>query len=115
MSIICWNLIIAGGVMFLRTGGVGDLSVPANRVTCVGAVINIVAGIAMLKGCNWGRLLYAIGKGILGVIVAATSFVSEATIASWLIFLIVVCVLFSSNSADFFRGRDAGAGVSPQF
>ena len=71
-------------------------------LTYLGLSLSIVAGFAMLKGKNWGRLLYTIW-GIIGLAVGmATAPAKVAMIPGAIFFVIVVVFLFLPKANAYF-------------
>jgi len=73
--------------------------------------VNIVSGIAMLKGFKWGRLLYIGGSGL---IIAHSIFVGKFlrfSVPSVFIYLVFVLVLLMPTTSRFFNRSQANSRV----
>jgi len=79
------------------------LPVPVQyAMSYVGLLVSIVSGLAMLKGKNWARLLYAIWGSAGFVIGIATSPMKVAMIPGFAVFLVIVFFLFRPKATAFF-------------
>jgi hypothetical protein len=79
----------------------------------VGSAISIVAGIFMLRGRNWARLLYVIASGLGLIIGFATSPVKTALIPGTLMFAVVCFFLFRPKANEYFRAPAVPVPTSP--
>ena len=71
-------------------------------ITYIGSAIMLVSGIAMLKGCNWARLLYVIWS-VIGFLVGIVTSPMKATLILGLVsFLIIVFFLFRPKANAYF-------------
>ncbi len=79
------------------------LSIPVQHaISYFGLTITIVCGIGMLKGKNWGRLLYVIW-GVIGFVIGiATAPMKAAMIPGFIIFAVIVFFLFRPKASAFF-------------
>lgn len=89
--------------MVIKMMAENPMPIPLQYVfTYLGLSISIVAGFAMLKGKNWGRLLYTVW-GIIGFAVGmATSPAKVAIIPGAILFVIVVVFLFLPKANAYF-------------
>ncbi len=89
--------------MVIKMMAENPMPIPLQYVfTYLGLSISIVAGFAMLKGKNWGRLLYTVW-GIIGFAVGmATSPMRIAMIPGMILFVIVVVFLFLPKANAYF-------------
>ena len=88
---------------------------PMGPITCImmfaGPLVVIISGIAMLKGQNWGRLLYAIWTPVAVLIGLVTSGIS-GIILPVVIYLVVVFFLFRPNVNQYFGSSEAEDAVA---
>jgi len=68
----------------------------------VDLLVLIISGVAMLKGLNWGRLLYVVWTAAEFVINVVTSPMKIAMIPGFLLYLVVVFFLFRPKANQFF-------------
>lgn len=76
-------------------------------ISYVGLSLTIIAGIAMLKGCNWGRLLYVIWSGCGMVFGFATSPLKGAMIPGMVVYLLFCFLLYRPVATAYFRPAEA--------
>lgn len=68
-------------------------------------MINLTAGIAMLKGRSWGRFLYVVA-GVIGFAIAfATSPAKALVIPGAVVFVVIVVFLFLPTANAYFSRR----------
>ncbi|MFH0791334.1 MAG: hypothetical protein V2A64_06865 [Candidatus Omnitrophota bacterium] len=72
-------------------------------ITSVIGVLLLVSGIAMLKGFNWGRLLYLWGYGISVLFNIITRGPSLIVLPSIVIYVIFLIFLTRPTAAEFFK------------
>jgi hypothetical protein len=70
-------------------------------------LIMIVSGFAMLKGFNWGRLLYVASTSISFLIGLATSPVRAGMIPGIVFFIVVAFFLFRPKASAYFSPAKA--------
>jgi hypothetical protein len=115
ITVISWILIVMGGISLITTSLIINnpmavdlmrkslLPVPVQfAMMFVVLLINITSSIAMLKGQNWGRLLYVTANIISFAITAITSPMKMMLIPSFILFLIVAFFLFRPKANEFF-------------
>ena len=68
-----------------------------------GFLVTILSGMAMLRGHNWGRLLYVVWSVIGSLIGFATSPMKPAMIPGIVVFLIFAFFLFRPTANEYFR------------
>jgi len=68
-----------------------------------GLAMTLVSGISILKGMNWGRVLYTTWTAIGSVVSFLTVPTRAALVPGILIFLVVVFFLFSEKANHFFK------------
>ena len=123
VTVIAWILIVMGVIALvsstvmlsmLSNPQVKDLMaqnpvpIPVQfAVTYAGLLVMIVSGIAMLKGQNWGRLLYVIWSLIGFLIGVATSPMKLMMIPGGLFFAVVVFFLFRPKANQYFLATEA--------
>jgi hypothetical protein len=81
---------------------------------CVGLVISIVAGISMLRGKAWARLLYVAWSSIGFVTSLATSPVKLPLLPGIVVFGVMVFFLYRPRANEFFSSTLAthdGKGI----
>jgi hypothetical protein len=123
VTVIAWLLIVLGGISILTTTAainnpavlevMGRSPLPIGvqfAMTYAGLVIMIVCGVAMLKGRNWGRLLYVIWTGAGFVIGIFTSPVKGAMIPGLVVFIIACFFLFRPKANQYFAAPDPPGG-----
>jgi hypothetical protein len=71
----------------------------------IGILITIIAGIAMLKGYNWARLLYVVWKVIAFIWAIITFRVKLLMIPDLVIFLFITFFLFRPKVNEFFSQK----------
>ena len=76
-----------------------------------GLLVTIISGVAMLKGLNWGRLLYVIWSAVGFVISTITSPIKIAIIPGFLLYLVIVFFLFRPKANQFFAATDTQNGA----
>jgi succinate-acetate transporter protein len=115
VSIIAWILIVTAGLALITTTlminnpkvqelmGKSPIPVPLQyAMTYVGLAATIIAAVGMLKGCNWGRLLYVIYGAFGSLIGLITSPMKAAMIPSIVIFLLFIFLLFRPKANQYF-------------
>ncbi len=75
-----------------------------------GFLVTTLSGIVMLRGHNWGRLLYVVWSVIGSLIGLVTSPMKPAMIPGLIVFLILAFFLFRPTANEYFRG-DPSAGA----
>ncbi|MDD2708276.1 MAG: hypothetical protein PHV34_09725 [Verrucomicrobiae bacterium] len=71
-----------------------------------GMTLILVSGIAMLKGRNWGRLLYVIWSAFGFLIGVMTSPIKTALIPGTIIYLVIVFFLFCPKANRYFSLKE---------
>jgi hypothetical protein len=71
----------------------------------VGLVVTITSGFAMLRGHNWGRLLYVIWSGVGFVIGLAFFTMKMGMIPGIVFYVVIVLFLFRPKANQFFAGN----------
>lgn len=72
-------------------------------ITSISGILFLASGIAMLKGFNWGRLLYLWGVGIMVLFNIITRGFSPLVIPSIIIYIIFFIFLTRSAVSEFFK------------
>ena len=117
VTVIAWLLIVLGAVKLPWTltfrydptikelmARNSSLPIPVQYFDLyVSLLMAIVSGIAMLKGQNWGRLLYVIGSLIGLLLLFATSPMRPILILAPVPTLIIVFFLFRPDANRYFR------------
>ncbi len=78
-------------------------------IAYVGLILTITAAIAMLKGYNWGRLLYVVWHGCSILFSFATSPLKGAIIPGMLVYLLFSFLLYRPVATAYFRPEEATA------
>jgi len=117
VTVIAWLLIVLGALSILTTTTainnpavlevLGKSPLPVGvqfAMTYAGLAVMIVSGVAMLKGRNWGRLLYVIWTGVSIVIGVFTSPIKAAMIPGVVVFIIACFFLFRPRANEYFAG-----------
>ncbi len=119
ITVIAWILIVMGVIALIASSislnnpmtkdimGRSPIPIPVQYVMMyAGLLVQLVSGIAMLKGQNWARFLYVIWS-IIGLVVGfATSPMKTAIIPSVVIFLIIAFFLFRPAANEYFSGAE---------
>jgi len=124
VTVIAWILIAVGGLHLLNAIGMG-ITEPSFRMSVIPVSallwisirgsIGVVSGIAILKGLNWGRLLYLCYMPIWIIILTSGSIyvwtqvrhlplINIITVAFYITALVF---LTRPNASAFFRSRDS--------
>lgn len=120
LSILGWFIIVASAIslvsmpLSLRNPAAVDAlhqaALPIGvllAISIVSGLLNIAAGIGILKGLAWGRILYIV-VGVTGIVISLVSFPSKAAVIPGLILLAVfVFILFRPRANAYFQ-REAG-------
>lgn len=115
VTVIAWFLIIAGCISLVMTAAMTNnpqtqefmskslLPIAVQyALNYAGALVSLVCGIAMLKGLNWGRVLYVVWS-ILGFVVAfATSPMKMILLPSAVLVLVIIILLFRPKANEYF-------------
>jgi hypothetical protein len=118
VSVVAWILVVTSGIsLFASTLALNNpmgrelmaynlLPIPVQfALLYAGILFTVVAGIAMLKGMNWGRFLYVIWS-IVGFLVGfTTSPLKAAMIPSLVVFGIFTFFLFRPKAEAYFSGK----------
>ena len=81
-------------------------------ITMVAGMVTLVSGIAMLRGRNWGRMLYVILIPASYAVVLPTYGFSSAQVPGLLFYAVIVVFLTRPAASAFFKGS-APAGPLP--
>jgi len=124
VSVIAWFLIVTSGISFVTS--TVSLNNPMARelmaksplpialqfmMLYVELAINIVSGIAMLKGQNWARFLYVGWSAIGFVIGILTSPMKTAMIPGLVILAIITFFLFRPKANEYFSPMETANSV----
>ena len=118
VTVIAWILIVVSGIaliinlVMLRNPAVTELMakdpmpIPLQYgLTYLGLFVGMGAGFAMLKGKNWGRLLYAVW-GVIGFVIGFfTNPMKVAMIPGVIFFLIIATFLFLPKANKYFSHK----------
>jgi hypothetical protein len=124
ITVVAWILILMGGISLISTTLTIDtvMNNPAARelmsksaipvqvqyaMTYVVLLVMLVAGVAILKGQNWGRWLYVIGTALGFLIGIMTSPLKEAMIPGFVVFVVVTFFLFRPNANKYFSDQES--------
>lgn len=114
VTVIAWIIIVAGGLSFVSILAytisevqwaleAADISVAIDILwRIVSGVIGVVSGIAILKGLNWGRLLYLCFVPISIVIGWILYGFRPTDILTVIIYIVVLVFLTSPAASAFF-------------
>lgn len=120
INVIAWFLIVTSGISLIAS--TMSLSNPMTKelmaksllpvslqlvMLYVGLLIAIVAGIAMLKGQNWARLIYVASSAIGFVIGIFTSPMKAAMIPGIVVLAVITFFLFRPNANEYFSPKEA--------
>ncbi|MGA7965699.1 MAG: hypothetical protein WCB49_07415 [Gammaproteobacteria bacterium] len=118
VTVIAWILIVISGIaliinlVMLANPALTELMaknpmpIPLQyAITFLGLLISMGAGFAMLKGKNWGRLLYT-AWGVIGFVVGfSTSPMKVAMIPGVIFFLVIATFLFLPKANKYFSHK----------
>lgn len=130
ITVIAWILILWGGIslitmtLVINNGMIDRVMVdnPAARelmnkslipipvqyaVAYTDFLIRLVAGVAMLKGQNWGRWLYVVGAAAGFLIGIITSPLKVAMIPGFVVFVVVTIFLFRPKANQYFADQES--------
>jgi len=118
ITLIAWYLIIAsifGMIMLLvslhnptmqASLKQSSMPIPVQLIwICIAALINLICGIAFLKGKNWARFIYLI-FGSLGFAISLLTMHSSMRLAALpgiVVFIMLICFLFTAKANAFFK------------
>ena len=115
VTVIAWILIVGTGITLISTTAMinnpmmldlmskSPIPIPIQyAITYIGSAIMLVSGIAMLKGCNWARLLFVIWSAINFLVGIVTSPMKATLILGLVSFLIIVFFLFRPKANAYF-------------
>jgi len=117
VAVIGWILILLGGLsvmMSLLTIMSGFQPLKPGGMTIlgfwslVGAAIIVVSGIAILKGLNWGRLLYLVFMPVSIVLQGLLLGFTPAHIFGLILYIVILVFLVSPAASTFFTSRNSG-------
>jgi hypothetical protein len=124
VTVVAWILIVVGisslVAMTLTLNNPATLDLMSRSLLPIslqyvlayaGFLVTIVSGIVMLKGRNWGRLLYVVWSAIGSLIGLATSPLKLAMIPGIVVFLIFTFFLFRPSANAYFQA-DPSASAS---
>jgi hypothetical protein len=113
LTIICWLIIIIGTVSIvtlprkadtISTGFVVGTNV-VHGIILASAVTNVVSGVSMLRGYNWGRLFFVIAKIILTVTFLVVLRDKAEILWGSLFLFVVVAALFRPAVTNYFASK----------
>jgi hypothetical protein len=117
VTVIAWILIITGGlaiivIPFALNSPMTKEIMNRSRLPIsvqyfqayAGLLVTFVSGIAILKGRNWGRLLYVLWSIIGFVITLVTMPIKLALVPGILFFIVVAFFLYRPKATEYFRG-----------
>ena len=118
VTVIAWILIVSGGFNLVMTAvGMGNpltneflskspLPISAQyAMAFISLAITLGAGIAMLKGQNWGRLTYVISCPIFFIVGVVTSPIKAMLIPGFILFLVAAFFLFRPKATEYFAAE----------
>jgi hypothetical protein len=124
ITVISWILVVLGAISLITTTAAlnnpmakelmarSPIPTPVQYVMLyTGLLVTIISGVAMLKGLNWGRLLYVIWSAVGFVISTITSPIKIAIIPGLLLYLVIVFFLFRPKANQFFAATDTQNGA----
>lgn len=77
-------------------------------VSSIFSLLFLVSGIAILKGVNWGRLLYLIGVGIMILFNLISQGFSPLSSPGIIIYITFFIFLTRPAAIEFFKGQNSG-------
>ena len=124
ITVIAWVLILMGGISLVTTTLMIDtvMTNPAARellskslipvpvqyaMTYITLLVTLVTGVAILKGQNWGRWVYAAGTALGFLIGIITSPLKSAMIPGFLVFVVVAIFLFRPKANKYFSDQES--------
>lgn len=121
ITVVAWFLIVMGVISLAITSLMLNnpqvlelmrknlLPIPVQyAMTYTGLAVILVSGVAMLKGHNWGRMLYVIWTSIGFVIGVAASPAKASMIPGLAVFLVIVYFLFRPSANAYFSPAEPG-------
>ncbi len=115
VTIISWILVAVGGIslitstLMLKNAAARELMAHSPMplsvqyaMLYVGLLVTITSGLAMLKGQNWGRLLYVVWGAFGSLISVTTSPMKTAMIPGFVVYLVIVFFLFRPRANQYF-------------
>lgn len=120
ITIICWFLIITGGlgvlgaIMFMTSNdpkllaAMAQSPIPIPIQYCMllgGTIATVASGVGMLLGKNWARLLYVIWCGIGLVIGLITSPDKMNMIPGGALYMVIAFLLFQPKANEYFTQK----------
>ena len=116
VTVIAWILIVQGGAALIasivmtndpmahRLMARSPIPIPVQyAIAYCWTLVTVVSGAAMLKGCNWARLLYVVGD-IAGCVFAfATSPIKASVILSIVGLSVIAFFLFRPKANQYFN------------
>ena len=115
ITVISWILIVTGSITLITTAAtlnnpvvkelMGRNPIPISIQYAMlygGLLVTIISGFAMLRGHNWGRLLYVIWSAVGSVIGLATTPMKMAILPGLVFYVVIVFFLFRPKANQFF-------------
>jgi hypothetical protein len=125
IAVIAWILIVVAGISLITTTftlnnpTVKELMsrsvIPVQLQFAMmysGLLVQVVSGIALLKGKNWARLLYTIWTAVALAIGLATSPMKTAMVPGVVLFVVIVVFLFLPKANAYFKAKPVEGAVS---
>lgn len=119
ISVISWYFILGGGISLITTTAMinnpmvqdwmaqNPIPIPVQyAMNYIGLLVMIVSGVAMLKGANWARYLFAIWTLVVSVPGIVTSGMKAISIPGFVVFLVIAFFLFRPKATAFFVPHD---------
>lgn len=119
VTIVSWYLIVSGIISLIAIpfslksqatqNVLTNTPVPIGlqyAIMFTGLVVLIVCGSAMLKGYNWGRVLYIIWQLLALAYTVKTSPIRAAVIPGSIIYIIVVFCIINVKANDYFSSKE---------
>ncbi|MBG6221118.1 MULTISPECIES: hypothetical protein [unclassified Janthinobacterium] len=107
LGVIAFLMLWACVLAALELLAQGALATALHYTTLCGMIVNLVAAVAMLKRCNWGRLLYVGWNLAAGGIGLATAADKVALLPGLAAFAVLAFFLFRPNVNTYFRSLNA--------
>lgn len=124
ITVIAWILIVVAGISLITTTftlnnpTVKELMsrsvIPVQLqfgMMYSGLLVQLVSGIALLKGHNWARLLYTIWTAVALAIGLGTSPMKAAMVPGVVLFVVIVVFLFLPKANEYFKAKPVEAAV----
>ena len=119
VTIVSWYLVISGIIGFIAIPFslkseithkvLAQTPVPIGlqyTIMFFGLIVPLACGVAMLKGHNWGRVLYIIWQLLALTYTLTTSPIRAAVIPGSIIYIVVVFCIINTKANEYFSSKE---------